>query len=741
MKKETGYRTCPLCEATCGLEIILENGRPVKVRGDKDDVFSRGYLCPKGAALADLELDPDRLRRPLVRKNGRLEDATWDEAFQEVEKRLGPILKDHGRDAAAVYLGNPNVHTLAGQLFLRPLIKALGTKNVYSSSTVDQMPKQVSCGFMFGSAGTIPVPDLDRTSYLLMIGANPLASNGSLCTAPDFPGRLRALRSRGGKLVVVDPRRTKTAELADRHVFIRPGTDPYLLLGLIHVLFAENLVKPDRLAPWLNGLEKLKELVRDFTPDEVARVTGAAPEITVALARELAQAPTAAVYGRMGVSTVKFGTLANFLVDALNVLTGNLDRPGGAMFALPAHARLKNKPGGRGFTMGRWKSRVKGLPEVCGELPAAALAEEIETPGPGQVKALFTVAANPVLTLPDGPRLEKAFSSLDFYVAVDFYVNETTRLADVILPPAGPLCSGHYDLMLYGLAVRNIAKYSPPALASDGLDKWEILAKLALVAAGQGAAPPASALDDFAIFQLVQGELKNPESPAAGRDPAEILQALAGRKGPERMLDFLLRTGPYGDWFGVRPEGLTLKKLEENPHGLDLGPLEPRLPQALATPSAKIELAPEQIVADIGRLREENKSPAAGLLLVGRRSLLSNNSWMHNIPRLVNGKDRCTLLVHPADAGKLGLEHGEQARVASDRGQVVVKVEITDEVMPGVVSLPHGWGHTPADIRLSTARSRPGVNSNVLADLDVMDPLSGTSVLNGLPVRIEPVVA
>ena len=737
METTIAYRTCPLCEASCGLEIVLEDGRPVRVRGDKEDVFSKGYLCPKGASLIDLEMDPDRLRGPLVRRNGRLVEASWDEALAEVERLLGPITAEHGRDAVAIYMGNPNVHTMAGQIYLRPLIKALATKNLYSSSTVDQMPKQAACGFMFGSANAIPVPDIDRTDYIVLIGANPHASNGSVCTAPDFPGRLRKVRERGGKVVVVDPRRTKTAEAADQHIFIRPGTDAFLLLGLINVLFSEKLVKTGDLDSLLNGLEQLENLARDFTPETTADKTGISREIIVGLARELAAAPTAAVYGRMGVSTVKFGTLINFLVDAINILTGNLDKPGGAMFPLASHVKPKDKPGGRGFAFGRWRSRVKGLPEVCGELPVATLVDEIETPGEGQVRALFTVAANPVLTIPEGPRLEKALSGLDLMVAVDYYVNETTRLAHVILPPAGPLCTGHYDMLMYGLAVRNTAKYSRPILPAEGLDKWEILARLALIASGQGAAAPASALDDFLIQQMVKGEFKKTDSVLAGKDPDLILKELSKRRGPERMMDFMIRTGAYGDGFGTRPDGLSMDMLGQHPHGVDLGALKPRLPGILATPSAKIELAPEVIVEDVNRLKKEADPSEGGLLLIGRRSLLSNNSWMHNIPRLNAGKNRCTLLVNPGDAERLSLKDSGEVRVSSITGSLTVKVEVSDEVMPGVVSMPHGWGHTPPDIRMSTAQANPGVNSNVLPALDELDPLSGTSVLNGIPVRVE----
>ena len=440
--QRTAYRTCPICEATCGLEITLEGDSIAGIRGDDQDVFSRGFICPKGAALKQLHQDPDRIRLPLVKHNGQFDQVSWTEAFEVINLRLPELIKTHGRDSTAVYLGNPTIHTMAGALYVRPLIKALGTKNLYSASTVDQMPKQVSCGFLFGSAASIPVPDIDRTDYLLMLGANPLVSNGSLCTAPNFPGRLKALKKRGGRLVVVDPIKTRTAQEAHEHLFIRPGADPYLLFALVHTLFSEGRVAPGHLADHLAGLDLLEGMARPFSPEAVAEICRIEAAVIRRLAREFAEAPTAVIYGRIGTCTAPFGALTSWLVDVLNILTGNLDRLGGAMFPQAAHSRLKKTPGGRGFTIGRWTSRVKGLAEVCGELPIATLVDEMETPGTGQVRSLITIAGNPVLTTPNSRRLAKALDSLDFMVAVDFYLNETTRHADVILPAPSPLYQG-----------------------------------------------------------------------------------------------------------------------------------------------------------------------------------------------------------------------------------------------------------------------------------------------------------
>lgn len=718
------HRTCPLCEAVCGLRVTLDDaGRVTDVRGDADDPFSRGFICPKGASLGALDEDPDRLRAPLVREGGEWREVTWPEAFAAVERGLTGVIDRHGREALGVYLGNPNAHTVAGALYAPALARALGTRQIFSASTADQMPKHVAAGLMFGHPLSIPVPDVDRTGHLLMLGANPLESNGSLWTAPDLPGRLKALRRRGGRLVVVDPRRTRTAALADEHLFIRPGTDAYLLFGIVHTLLAEDLVAPDvgaRLP--VAGLDELRALAADFPPETVAGVCGVPAADIVRLARDLAAAPTAAVYGRMGTCTAEFGTLAQWLVDVVNVLTGNLDRPGGAMFPLPAAAVPRS---GRPYRTGRWRSRVRNLPEVNGELPVATLADEIETPGQGQIRALLTIAGNPVLSAPHGSRLDAALGGLEFMVSVDPYLNETTRHAHVILPPPRVLQSPHYDFALLNFAVRNYARYSPPVLPLEPgrPAESEILARLAMIAAGQGADADPAGLDELILDQTLRRAVDTPGSPVAGRDPAELRAELTGSTGAELRLDAMLRLGPYG---------LTLRELREHPHGIDLGPLEPRLPGLLSTASGRIELAPPQIVADVPRLRAGLGREAPEFVLIGRRHLRSNNSWMHNVAPLVGGSNRCTLQINPQDARRLGL-NGE-AVVRSAAGELTVAVEPTDAIMPGVVSLPHGWGH--AGTAQPVAAKHAGVNANALTDETVVDVPSGNAVFNGVPVTV-----
>ena len=735
---ETALRICPLCEATCGLTLTIDDGKLTGVRGDRDDVFSHGFICPKGASFAELDNDPDRLVRPLVRRDGVLTETTWDEAFAAVAEGLGAVVREHGGTSVGVYLGNPSAHTIAGSLYPPVIIRALGTRQVFSASTLDQMPKHVALGLMFGSPVAFTVPDLDRTDYLVVIGANPLVSNGSLATAADFPGKLRALRKRGGKLVVIDPARTRTAEMADRHIAPQPGTDPALLLAIVHVLFDEDLVDLGTVADHVNGVADVRAIASDFAPDAVAGYCGVAADEIRTLARELAAAPTAAIYGRMGTSTVEFGTLGSWLVDVLNVLTGNLDRPGGAMFPLGATAPAPRPPkAGRGFRIGRWHSRVSGYPEALSEFPAAALAEEIDTPGDGQIKAMVTIAGNPVLSAPDGDRLDRALDSVGFMVSIDPYLNETTRHADVILPPPPPSQTGHFDVALNNLAVRNNARYSSPVLPADGRpDEPEILSRIALILMGAGVDADPATVDDQVIAMTLGKETADPGSPVAGRDVAELTAMLAPGPGYERRLDMMLRLGAYGDAFGAKPDGLTLQRLKETPHGVDLGPLQPRLTEVLRTPTGRIELAPPLLVEEAARLREALDRRADRFVLIGRRHLRSNNSWMHNVPALAGGSNRCTLRIHPDDAAELGLT--DTAVVKGPGGELLAPIEITDGMRRGVVSLPHGWGHDRGGTGQEVASRQPGVNVNQLNAGNQLDPLSGTAVLNGIPVDIAP---
>ncbi len=735
---------CPLCEATCGLTMDRDAAGRLRLRGNQNDVFSHGFICPKGVALGDLHDDPDRLRSPLRRRDGRLVECGWDEAFAAVEEGLGRVIAEHGRNAVAVYLGNANAHSLSLMLYGRTFLAALGSRNLFTASTVDQMPKQVSGALLFGTGAHLPIPDLDRTDYLVILGANPYASNGSLMTAPDVPGRLRAIRRRGGKVVVVDPRRTQTARHADEHLFIRPGGDAFLLAAMVHTLFDENLVALGRLEPHLSGVAEVGEAVRELSPEAVAAQCGIDAATIRRITRELAAAPSGAVYGRIGTCTQEFGTLASWLVDAVNILTGHFDSPGGAMFPLPAFGGPTTRGAGgkgRGARFGRWHSRVRNLPELFGELPVAALAEEIETPGEGQIRALVTIGGNPCVSTPNSARLTAAIESLDFVVSLDLYLHETGRLADVVLPAPSPLQQPHYDIAFNNLSIRNNARWADPAIALDAgqQPEWRTLLRLSAAVAPGGL--DADAVEQLTVTRAVELAVADESSRIHGRDRDEILALLGEAPGPERLVDLALRSGAYGDGFGANPGGLSLQALRDNPDGVDLGPLQPRIPETLRTPSGRIELAAAPLLDDMRRLRQRLAETAEqggpGMVLIGRRDLRSNNSWMHNIEMLVRGKPRCTLYLHPDDAARLRLEDGAAARVTSRVGEVVVPVEVTDEIMPGVVSLPHGWGHGLAGSRQSVAAEYAGVNSNLLTDETLIDPLSGNAVLSGIPVRVE----
>jgi anaerobic selenocysteine-containing dehydrogenase len=738
------FRTCPLCEATCGLQIEVRDGAVARIRGDRDDVFSHGFLCPKGSTLKQLHEDPDRLRRPLVRtgvgSDGEpiFAEVSWDEAYAVVAERLADIRSRYGNESIGVYLGNPNVHNLGAGTHNRPFLKALGARSMFSASTVDQMPRHVASGYLYGSGGAMPVPDLDRTDLLVILGSNPLVSNGSICTAPGFGDRMKAIQDRGGRVIVIDPSRTATAATADLHLAIRPGTDAVLLAAVVRLLLAAGPLPETRVLALVDGVAELRESVEPFTPELAATVCGVEAASIVALAAEIGGATRAAVHGRLGTTTVEFGTLTTWLIDVVSIVTGNLDEPGGAMFPRSATERVRAARPGRDYQVGRWTSRVNGNPEVQGELPAADLPDEILVPGDGQLRMMFTVAGNPVLSCPDSRRMDEALADVEAMVSVDIYLNETTRHADVILPPADALEKSHYDLAFYGLSIRNVANYSPPVFASDQPAEDEIMARLTLLALGMDATDP-KVVDDQLVDQLLASEVIAPGSPVFGRDPEELAAMVTGERGSDRVLDVLVRTGAYGDGFGAVPDGLSLEWLLAHPHGCDLGALEPRLPELISTASGRINLFAGPFGPELERLalRVGDWANDDRLLLVGRRHLRSNNSWMHNLEVLVRGRSRCTLQVNPVDAAKLGLVNAGQARVRSEVGEVAVEVEVTDVVMPGVVSLPHGWGHGVAGTKMAVAARYAGVNSNLLTDPSALDPLSGTSVLNAIPVEVE----
>lgn len=742
----TVYRTCPLCEATCGLQIEHTRKGP-RVKGDREDPLSRGYLCPKGAALLRSDDDPDRLTLPLVRdrKSGRRHEVSWSEAFSRIEEGLSGVVHGSDPDALAFYYGSGIAHTISN-FYYSTLSSAVPTRNLFGSSTVDQAPKQVSSSLMFGHPMTVPIPDIDHSEYLLILGANPVQSNGSLFTAPGLGGRIRRLRQRGGRVVVVDPRFTETAEIADEHVAIRPATDAYFLAALIHVLLTEDLVGLGRLERHVNGMQRLAENFRPFSPEAVGPRCGMKPSTMRRLAREVAQAPSAAVYGRIGTTTQEFGTVSSWMIDLVNVLTGNLDRRGGVMFPLAAVGQANSRLTTRNGVHELFgpPTRVSGAPSINivrgFERPAVCIAEEMETRGKGQIRALITIGCNPVLTRPNSRRLENALGDLDFMVSVDPYLNETTAHADVVLPSPPDLAKEHYPATYMQWSTRNQARWTPRSrpLREHEMCDTEIYLRLANVLLGRGAQADPWELDQEVVEKLVTDAVTTEHHRLFGRDPDDILRRLGPRSGVSRVVDFLLRSGPYGDKLDDATDGLTLETLEQNPHGIDLGPLERRVPEILATRSGKIELAPDLLIEDLTRLRNNLDTDDEGLILIGRRHLKSNNSWMHNVDILMRGDGprRCTMQIHPDDASACNVDDGATAIVRNEHGEIAVRTEVTTSIMQGVVSIPHGFGHDVADTRLARATQSPGANVNVLIPDDVYEPLSGNAVLSGIRVFV-----
>ncbi len=686
----TAYRTCNLCEAMCGLEIKLEGDKIVSIRGDELDPFSKGHICPKATALEDIYNDPNRLKFPVRRTANGWQQISWDEAFDEVISSLKAVQVKYGKNAVGVYQGNPSVHNSGTVLTSSGFFKALGSSNKFSATSADQLPHHFAAWQMLGHPLLIPIPDIDRTDFMLILGANPLASNGSLMTAAGVKRRLENIKKRGGKIVLVDPRRNETASVANEHHFIRPGTDVFLLLAMLEVIFAENLVKLERLANFTDGLEVLREAVREFTPERVSARTGWSVDAIRGLARDFANAPSAVAYGRIGLSTQAFGGSSQWLVTALNIVTGNFDRAGGAMLTTPAIDLIRAKTQENIFN--RSQSRVRGLPEFDGEFPVAALAEEMLTPGEGQIKAFITNSGNPVLSTPNGSQLEGALENLEFFVAIDIYINETTCHANIILPPATGLETAHYDLIFHHLAVQNTAKYSEATLPKTEGAKY-----------------------DWEIFEELRNRLT--------LEPGGTLKA---PRDPADKLELGLKTGTYK---------LSLEELRVNPHGLDLGALELRLPERLLTPNKRLQLAPDLLIADLTRARTELEQSSPELVLIGRRELRSNNSWMHNSERLVRGKNRCTLMIHPIDAIKKGILEGSSVRVVSRVGSVELPAEITENIMPGVVSIPHGFGHARKGVKLEVASKNAGVSINDLTDEHLIDDLTGNAAFCGVSVQ------
>jgi anaerobic selenocysteine-containing dehydrogenase len=731
---------CGICEAGCGVRVKVEDGKVVDVRGDAEYPLTRGFFCPKGTALQAMQHDPDRLRNPLVRRGDQLVETSWEDAFRILADRLGPIIAEGGPDAVAWVLGTPLTHDHGIWIYGKMALRLAGAKQVYTTATLDHMPMMTAAGLMFGARDTgsfsHAAPDVDHTDLLVLLGTNPLVSNATGITAPR--GRLHAIQKRGGRIVVVDPVRTATAEMADQHLAIRPGADAALLAALINVIFSEGLDRLQRIEKYVAGADALRAAVAPFTPEAVSARCGIAPQTIRELAREIAAAPSAAIYGRCGALVQQFGSVGVWLMYALGAVTGNLDRPGGMLFPMSAaatHNTRGNTGHGYPFPTGRWHMRAGGHPEVLGELPTPVLADEILADG-SPIRALITMASNGARSAPDSERYEAALRHVELLVCVDMYVNETTRHADIILPPPPLLERDHYDVFFEQLAHRNHTRYCDPVmpLPRGARSEHQILLELTAVLGGFGDMDR-GIIDDIILSALVHDLVEEPGSVLAHMDPQDVLKALGGERGPQRGLDLLLRAGPYGDHFGARPGGLTLSELKRHPHGIDLGPLKPRLHEVIRTPSGRVELAPAPLVADLNRLRESLADDSA-LVIIGRRHLQSMNSMLHNVPALMKGRDRCTLQIHPDDASAHGLVNGGRCEISSDKGSIEATVEVSDSIVRGVVSLPHGWGHHGPGLRLSVAEQYPGSNLNAITGPAGLDVPSGTAAFNGVKVEI-----
>jgi len=693
---KTHFRSCNICEAMCGLEIKTQDKNVLSIKADKKDPFSQGHICPKAIALQDFYSDKERLKTPIRRTENGWEDISWQQAFTEITAQFKRIQNQYGKNSLGVYLGNPNVHNMGSMLSLTPFLKSLDTINRYSSGSTDQLSHHVSSHYMFGAGMLLPIPDIDHTDFMLIIGANPIVSNGSMMSAPNVGARIKAIQKRGGKVVVVDPRRTETAKKADEHLFIRPEKDALLLLGLIHTVFENKQVNLGVLETHVKGLEKLEPIISDFSPEVVSDVVGIDAKTIRRLAKEMANANSAVCYSRMGASVQSFGGLCQWLINVLNIITGNLDKKGGAMFPEPAFDLLANVKKSDKGTYGKYQSRVRKLPYYNNEFPVATLADEILTPGEGQIKAMITIAGNPVLSSPSGNKLGTAFESLDFMVAVDIYLNETTQYANIILPTTTGLETSQYDVFFNYCAVSNTAKYSPSVFNKEDNQRadWEILNELS----------------------------------------ARMNDASEKNYPPEVILNFGLQHGPYGK------QGLSLKKLQDNPHGMDLGPLMPNLLKRLKTSDDKIDLAPQLYLDDLPRLKATLDKPKQDkdypFKLISRRVARSHNTWTKNSRRLVKGKNPCTLQINPEDAKELGIIDGQFVTVRSRVGQVEIEAIVDNDILKGVVTMPQGWGHNYKKTKLSVASSQPGVSMNDLTDANRIDELTGTAALNGTAVSI-----
>lgn len=716
-KTSTHYSTCVLCEAMCGIKVETNGQQVISIRGDEDDPLSHGYICPKAPALKDLHEDPDRLRQPVRREGTTWHKISWTEALDETAKRIGKIQSTHGQDGMGIYYGNPSVHNLGAMLYLPQFLKTLSTRNRYTPTSADQLPHMFASYLMFGHQLLFPVPDVDHTDFMMILGANPLASNGSLMSAPNIRERLKSIQKRGGQVVVIDPRRTETAGIADEHLFIRPGSDALFLFSILNcILKSEDKTKP--LEPFYVGSETVVKLVKEFPPEVTEPMTQIPAEVVHRLAGQFMSARTAVCYGRVGTSTQPFGAICAWLINLINIVTGNFDRTGGAMFTNPAIDLLDPRLGAERGSFNSWQSRVRGLPEFGNELPVSTLADEMLVDGPGRIRGMMTFAGNPVLSAPNGTRMDRAFESLEFMVSIDTHINETTRHANIILPPVSPLERDHYDLVFRMLAVRNTVRFSSAVFD-----------------------PPQGSQHDWQILLQLQNRLERINH--GWRPDIIIRQWMRNRSSPRGLLSLAMLVGKLRYKQRHRTTGPSMKTLLQSPQGIDLGPLTSCLPDRLPAEQKQVDLAPPALVQDVTRLKKtfyssEEEVEENLLVLIGRRDLRSNNSWMHNSSKLMSGKPRCVLFMHPDDAQRFGVSETSNVRVTTRVGSICTPVKLTNDMMPGVVSLPHGFGHDRKGVQLEVARKHAGASINDITDDHRIDELCGNAAFCGIPVEVEP---
>lgn len=715
---------CRICEPLCGMIATVEDGRLTALRPDKDHPLSAGFACQKGVAFSEIVNDPDRVTTPLRRKSsGGFEPVSWDEAMSDIAARLADIHRRHGSGAIGWYYGNPGAFSYSHTLSLSTFMLGFGPKlHVFTAGSQDVNNRFVASQLLYGSPLALPVPDVLRADLLVVIGANPVVSHGSVLTVPRIKDRMHDIVKRGGRVLVVDPRKTETAAQFE-WLGIVPDGDAYLLLSLLQVMFDENLVDRTRLAAQADGGVWLERLARPFSPDVTAQRTGIDPDTVRSLARDLVRTRRAAVYGRVGTSIGENGTLTTYLLDAVNLVAGNLDVAGGSMFGrfgLPGERWLGKAAGALLRTIyARRRSRIGGFPSVLGSEPAGVMAKEITTAGRGQVRALLVSAGNPVLSVPNGEELETALESLELMVGIDLYVNETLAHCDYVLPATTMYERDDFPLPFQTLQPTPFRQATERVIAPMGQARaeWEIIDDLTSRLGGRtpGLAMMAALRKALALFGV--------------------------RVTPRLLVDAIIRLGEGGDRFGLRRGGLSFARLTaDHPHGTVLAPhlREGVLGDTVVYRGGRVRLRHDDIAAEVAKLERREAPEAYPMRLIGMREARSENSWMHNAPLLMRGERAQHARIHVDDAAAANIGDGDVVRIASQHGEIEVPVIVTKDIVAGVVAVPHGWGHKgTAGWRLANRAGGANVNKLMSSNPDDIESLAGMARLTGVPIRVE----